>query len=150
MVHRLQSKNGLKRGARITGIFSGVSGTGSIISAHNVCHTLCLAVVSLLSIFGIAASSDILMFLENYTLFFWSMGIFFLVLSLLLYLKYPNCMSKKMILFNSGLLVIGTPLKVLSPVFWVTGVIIIAASVGWYFKDRLTIQVNQFEEGKKK
>ncbi len=147
MVRKSQSKNGLKKGARITGIFSGVSGTGSIISAHNVCHALCLAVVGLLSIFGIAASSDILMFLENYTLFFWSMGMLFLVLSLLLYLKFPHCMSKKMILANSGILVIGIPyLSSFNLLFWVVGGTILIASTGWYIKDKFIVQVNRIEK----
>lgn len=146
----MKTKNRFKKKAKVAGIFGSISGTGSIVSAHNVCHALCLAVVALLSVFGIMASSDILMFLENYNLFFWSMGIFFLVLSLALYLKYPNCMPKKMILANSGLLVIGIPyLPSLNLLFWVVGGIIVFTSVGWYAKDKLMIQVNQIEKGKK-
>lgn len=141
------TKNRFKKKAKITGVFGTVSGTGSIISAHNVCHALCLAVVAFLSVFGVIVSSDILMFLENYNLFFWSMGIFFLALGLMLLLKYPNCMSRKMILANSGLLIIGVPyLPSLNLLFWIVGSIIVSASIGWYIKDKFIVQVNQIEK----
>ncbi|OGI15581.1 hypothetical protein A3K63_01540 [Candidatus Micrarchaeota archaeon RBG_16_49_10] len=128
---------------RIAGALGGISGGGSIISAHNVCHSVCLAVVAFLSIFGIAASSDVLMFLESYNLLFWSMGIFFLALSLLLYFKFPKCMSKKMILANAGLLIIGIPFVAsLNLLFWVAGGVILSYSIAWYAKDKIYPRVS--------
>lgn len=121
------------------GIFGSVSGVGSVISAHNICHTLCLVVVAVLSVFGIMASSNILMFLEDYNLLFWSMGIFFLAISLLLYFRFGRCISEKLILANTGLLVIGIPFPPLqsSIVAWLVGGSVVLASIGWFLKERL-------------
>ena len=125
---------------RIVGISGNISGVGSIISAHNVCHTLCLAVVAVLSVFGIIVSSNVLMFLEDYNLLFWSMGISFLAMSLFLYSRYPGCISKKIILANVGLLIIGTPFQFLQPfnlIFWISGGSIVFTSFLWYLKGRV-------------
>src|SRR3989344_2552054 len=120
---------------RIFGIAGGVSGAGSVISAHNVCHALCLAVVAFLSVFGIIVSSDVLMWLQDYNLFFWSMGLLFLGISLvLLYIK-GNCISKKMIVLNSGLLIIGFPF-LQNLIVWIPGILIVLFSVGWYLRDK--------------
>lgn len=124
---------------KAVGVVGGISGTGSIISAHNVCHALCLSVVAVLSVFGIAVSSTALMFLEDYQMLFWSMGIFFLALSLFLYFKFGKCISEKLILFNSGLLVMGIPFASLQSyqlLFWMVGGAISLGSVGMYLKDR--------------
>ena len=131
-----KNKSG-KDGKGVFAIAGSVSGAGSIISAHNVCHSICLAVVALLSIFGIIVSSDILMWLQNYNLFFWSMGIAFLAISLVIYYKVPCCISKKLILFNTGLIIIGFPFFIfLNLVFWIFGGGVTLFSIGWYFRDR--------------
>lgn len=54
------SRKNKKLESKLVGTAGGISGTGSIISAHNVCHTLCLSVVAILSIFGIVVSSTAL------------------------------------------------------------------------------------------
>ncbi|MBI2543262.1 MAG: hypothetical protein HYW24_03690 [Candidatus Aenigmarchaeota archaeon] len=132
----MAKKNKILKG-KMANAFGSVSGVGSIVSAHNVCHSVCLAVVAILSVFGIIVSSNVLMFLEDYNLLFWSMGILFLGVSLLLYLKFGKCISTKMILFNVGLLVIGFPFTLLSQyVFWVLGGTISISSVVWYLKDK--------------
>lgn len=134
------AKTNLKKGGGVTGVFGGVSSTGSIISAHNVCHALCLAVVATLSVFGIIVSSDVLMFLENYNLLFWSMGMIFFALSIFLYTRYPGCMSKKLLLANSGLLLIGIPFSIIknfSLLFWSLGTGIVSLSVIWYVDNKI-------------
>lgn len=139
MKKRMNKSNRLKEKAKIVGIFGGVSGTGSVISAHNVCHALCLAVVAVLSVFGIIVSSDILMFLEDYNLPLWGMGMLFLALSLFLYSRYPNCISKKLILANSGLLLIGMPFpwfRQFNLLFWILGSSIVGLSIVWYINGR--------------
>ncbi len=122
---------------KLSAVFGNAAGVGSIISAHNVCHWLCLAAVAALSVFGIAVSSTALMFLEDYNLLFWGMGLAFLAVSLFLYSKNPKCISKKLILFNVGLLVIGTPFVAqFSSFFWLTGGLIVAMTSGFYFKEK--------------
>ena len=123
---------------KILGSVGTVSSTGSVISLHNVCHTLCLSVVSLLSIFGVIVSSDILMFLQNYNMIFWSMGIFFLGISIILYFKYC-CVSEKLLLANTGLLIVGLPFSFLQPysiVFWLFGGSFVVVSLIWFVRDR--------------
>ncbi len=126
-----------KDGKGVFAVAGSVSGAGSIISAHNVCHSICLAVVALLSVFGIIVSADILMWLQDYNLFFWTMGIAFLAISLAIYYKMPCCISKKLILFNAGLIIIGFPFFIfLSLLFWIVGGGLTLFSVGWYFKGK--------------
>ena len=131
-------KRKAKNGKGVFGIAGGVSGAGSVISAHNICHAVCLAVVAFLSIFGIIVSSDVLMWLQDYNLFFWSMGIIFLGISLvLLYIK-GDCISKKMIVLNVGLLIIGFPF-LQNWLIWVTGILISLFSICWYLRDKFCL-----------
>ena len=105
----MPKKSEIKKGGKAIGAATGVSGAGGVISAHNVCHAICLAVVSLLSVFGIIVSSDVLMWLQEYNMLFWGMGVSFLLVSLALLVRYKNCISKKLIIFNLGLIIIGIP-----------------------------------------
>src|SRR3989338_6445603 len=98
-----------RKNGKIFGIFGSASGVSSVISAHNVCHMVCLAVVSFLSLFGILVSSDVLMWLQNYNILFWEIGIVFLGMSLLLLVRYRECISRRIIMFNTGLLIAGFP-----------------------------------------
>ncbi len=122
------------------GIFGSVSSAGSIVSAHNICHWLCLVAVAALSVFGIAVSSTVLMFLEEYTMLFWTMGVGFLAMSLFLYARNPKCISKNLIIFNTGLLVIGIPfLSQFNLFFWLFGGTIVVLISGLYLKERFLV-----------
>ena len=137
---KLNRRKKQKDSKRVFAVAGSVSGAGSIISAHNVCHSICLVVVAMLSVFGIIVSADILMWLQDYNMFFWTMGISFLAISLAIYYKMPCCISKKMILFNAGLLIIGLPFfQFINLVFWLVGGVIVIFSIGWYFRDRYFI-----------
>lgn len=119
------------------------SSLGSFASAHNVCHSLCLGVVAILSVFGIIVSSDILMFLENYNLIFWFMGTFFLGLSFVLYFKFGQCISEKLILFNSGLILFGFPFfREFGPMFSIIGGTVSLVAIGLYLKERVVDKGN--------
>lgn len=121
--------------ARFAGVAAGAAGAGSVASAHNVCHLLCMAAVSVLSVFGASASSGALMFLEDYNLPLWSMGLGFLALSLGLYAWRPGCISSSLIIANGGLLMVGAPLPDNSPLTWAltpAGVLLVAiAAFRW-------------------
>ncbi len=137
---KLSKNKALKKETKATGVFGGVSAAGSVISAHNVCHAVCLAAVSVLSVFGVIVSSDVLMFLQDYNLLFWGMGMFFLAISLLLYVKYPGCMSKKLIAANVGMLLIGipfAPLRQFAILFQAAGGAILGFSVLWYVNGKV-------------
>src|SRR3989344_3200079 len=130
--------NATKKRGNVVGAAAGASGAGSVISAHNVCHAICLAVVSLLSVFGIIVSSDILMWLQDYNMLFWGMGLAFLFISLALLVRYKNCISRELIIFNTGLLIAGVPfMGDYDKIAWIIGGIIAASAIYLYAKKRL-------------
>ena len=127
-----------KNEGKVVSAANAASAGGSIIGAHNICHSICMAAVALLSVFGVVIASDALMFLESFALPFWTMGIAFLGISIFLYARYC-CISKKLLVFNAGLLIIGIPfVQTLSYawVFWITGIIISGYASIWYFSDK--------------
>ncbi len=127
---------------KFAALFGNMAGAGSIISAHNVCHWLCLVAVAVLSVFGVIVSSNVLMFLEDYNLLFWSIGLVFLGSSLFLYVRTTGCISMKLIVLNIGLLIIGTPfVPQLNIVFWTTGGTIVALISGIYIREKFFIGV---------
>lgn len=108
------------------------------ITAHNFCHYLCLGVIALLSIAGISVIGMPLMFLENYAIYFWAMGLIFLTASFYLLYTKPLCISKNAILANSGLLIIAVPIKVgsLNYGLWAGGGLLVGVSVYVYLKTK--------------
>ena len=122
--------------SRVSAIASGTTGAASIISAHNVCHAVCLGVVAVLSLFGIALSSTALMFLQDYNLLFWSMGLFFLLISAALYVRL-GCVSTKAMTANAGIIIAGVPFFPTAQVaFWIVGWAIFLVTLGQYMKQR--------------
>ena len=91
------------------GTASGV--LGGIGSIHNVCHSLCVTVVSILAIFGITTSILPLMFLQTYQMYFWLGALAFTSASLYFYLKqrHPVTRDRNLLLINFGLLLFGLP-----------------------------------------
>lgn len=98
--------------SRLFGGGGSISGAlGGIGSVHNVCHSLCVTVVSVLAIFGIGTSILPLMFLQTYQLYFWLAALVFTLASLYFYLKQRRKIArdKNLLLINSGLLIFGLP-----------------------------------------
>ncbi|MEW6062833.1 MAG: hypothetical protein AB1571_00470 [Nanoarchaeota archaeon] len=111
----------------------------SIISAHNVCHNICLGIIAILTIFGITVAGMPLGFLQDYNLLFWNMATFFLVFGLVFYIRNRKCMSHKMLIFNSGLIVSSVPFEQLQSynlMFYIFGGILVLISIILYIKDR--------------
>lgn len=129
----------IKKAAKAETVATGVTGTASIISAHNVCHAVCLGAVAFLSLFGIAISSTALMFLQDYNLIFWSMGLFFLIVSAILYLRL-GCVSKKAMTANAGILVAGVPLQTEQLTFWLIGGSIFLIILGKYINQKWFVE----------
>src|SRR3989338_11189084 len=91
------------------GTASGV--VGGIGSLHNVCHSLCVTVVSILAIFGITTQILPLMFLQTYQRYFWGVALIFTGVSLYLYRQQEQKVSRdrNLLLINTGLLIFGLP-----------------------------------------
>ncbi len=97
---------------RLLGSGGTVSGLlGGIGSLSNVCHSLCVSVVSLLAIFGITTQILPLMFLQTYQLYFWSAALVFTALSFYFFLKQKPAIARdrNLLLINAGLLLFGLP-----------------------------------------
>ncbi|MBI4896422.1 MAG: hypothetical protein HY832_02640 [Candidatus Aenigmarchaeota archaeon] len=137
----------LKKSRRenILGFFSSASGGGAIAGAHNVCHALCIGASSALAIVGISVSSTALMFLEEYALPFWVMGLFFFIINMILYFITGH-IAKKLTIFNAGMLIVGFPFvqrAAFAWMFWISGMAFVAVSVGMFMMER-----NFFGSGK--
>lgn len=93
------------------GTTSGV--LGGIGSVHNVCHSLCVTVVSIAAFFGITMNILPLMFLQTYQLYFWWAALIFTVISFYLYLKqrHKRTLDRNLLFINYGLLAFGLPLS---------------------------------------
>ncbi|MBI4153882.1 hypothetical protein HY501_00960 [Candidatus Woesearchaeota archaeon] len=129
-----------KKQGKIVGLLGAIPGTGSIIYSYNVCHNICLGVVAMLSVFGIAVSSDILMFLQGYTTIFWTAGMLMLLTTLLIYARL-RCISTKLIFLNTGLLIAGVPFfpgwQIL---FWIAGFSVTILVFGLFIVDKMEVR----------
>ncbi len=85
------------------------SSTATLISAHTVCHSLCMGLIAFLAVFGIIIVGMPLAFLQDYNIYFWSMALISLIIMLAMIIKKWGCVSSKTLLFNSGLLIAGFP-----------------------------------------
>lgn len=124
---------------RAGSISSCVSGTMSFLGSYQVCHNLCLGIITLLAIIGVTAVGMPLLFLTKVALPFWIAAALLFGLTLLFYFKM-RCISKNLLLFNAGVLIAGVPFKAVqgySPVFWGVGGALISVSVVWFIKDKL-------------
>lgn len=84
---------------------------GGIGSIHNVCHSLCVTIVSILAIFGITTSILPLMFLQTYRMYFWMGALVFTTTSFYFYLKQKHKVirDRNLLIINTGLLIFGLP-----------------------------------------
>jgi len=124
---------------KTTSLLGSLSGGMSIISAHNVCHNICLGLIAVLTLFGITVAGMPLGFLQDYNLLFWNMAVFFLFISLIFYIRHKHCISNKMMIFNSGLITSSVPFEPLQQYhlfFWILGGILVLISIILYIKDR--------------
>ena len=98
-----------------------VSGAASVLGSWQVCHNVCLGIIALLSLVGITIVGMPLLFLTKVAVPFWIAAFILLFITLGFYFK-KRCISKQMILFNTGLVVIGIPFfQSFTKVFWGTG-----------------------------
>lgn len=124
---------------KILGASGSLTGALGFLGGYQVCHNACLALVTFLTFLGFAVAGMPLLFLTKVAIPFWIAA--FLLLILTIFLKHKKVMhiSEKIILLNSGLITAGVPFQQVqqfSYIFWITGGILIASSIGWYIYDR--------------
>src|SRR3989344_3159151 len=116
---------------RAIGATGSVSGAASILGSWQVCHSVCLGIISALSLVGITVAGMPLLFLTKIALPAWTIALVLLIATVLIYLK-KMCISRNLIIINSGLIVAGVPFQQVqqfSKYFLLTGGVIAAAGI---------------------
>lgn len=117
---------------KLVGVAGTASATTSILGGYQVCHTVCMSVIALLSMIGITVVGMPLMFLTKLAVPFWTLGIIFLSgMALLTYTKKMR-FSQNILLANAGLLLAGTPFQALQSfqtLFWLIGGAFVVTSI---------------------
>ena len=123
---------------KLVGGVGTASGITSALGGYQVCHQLCMTVIALLSVLGITVAGMPLMFLTKVAVPFWIAGVAMLGILGYFHLKM-KCVSGKLMMFNSGLLIAGVPFAPLNQhpaVLWSIGGVLVLASIGLYVKDK--------------
>jgi len=116
---------------KLPGIAGGISGAASVLGSWQICHNVCLGLVTLLGLMGIIVAGMPLAFLTTIAVPLWSVALLLLGVTFLLYLR-KKCISRHMLLINSGLVLAGIPftsVQEYAPAFWTVGGLIIAAGI---------------------
>ena len=110
------------------------SSAATLISAHNVCHSLCMGLIAFLAVFGIVIVGMPLAFLQDYNIYFWLMAAGTLILMTAMILKKWGCISNKTLLFNFGLVIAGFPFATypIDNFLLLVGGLIALTAVGWF------------------
>lgn len=129
-------KNLKEKAVAVSGSVSGVS---SVLGSWQVCHNICLGIIALLSVIGITITGMPLEFLTRIAVPLWTFALLLLFVTIGFYVK-KKCISNRLIMFNSGLLIAGIPFQPLqkfSPAFWIVGGIVALAGVSLFIKDKI-------------
>jgi|SRR3989344_5093492 len=121
-----------------------VSGIASVLGSWQVCHNVCLGIVAVLALLGIAVVGMPLAFLTKLAIPFWTIAFVLLLITILLYFK-KRCISNRLILFNSGLIIAGIPfqtLEIFNPIFWTVGASFLLGATSLYIKDKISMRKN--------
>ncbi len=124
---------------KIAGYTGSVSGATSILGSYQLCHNICLGVVALLSVIGITLTGLPLMFLEKISIPVWTLAVILLGVTGTMLLK-KTCMSRKLFMANTGIVIAGIPFKALQvyvALFWIIGGLLVAGSITWAVSDKL-------------
>lgn len=121
------------------GVTGSVSGAVSILGSWQVCHSVCLGLIALLSVVGITVTGMPLLFLTKIAVPLWLIAVALLGIVVYLYVKL-HCISRNLILLNSGLIIAGTPFQAVQQyqqAFWIIGGGIALAGIALFAKGRL-------------
>src|SRR3989344_8300745 len=68
--------------------FSSLSGISGVFSSYQVCHSICLGVIALLSLIGITLVGLPFLFLQKWALPLWTIALILYGISLFIYIKH--------------------------------------------------------------
>ena len=113
-----------------------ISGATSILGSWQVCHNICLGIIAVLAAIGITVTGMPLLFLTKVAIPFWIAALALLFIITIIYFK-KKCISNKLIMFNSGLIIAGIPFsQKFSKLFLVVGSIIAVLGLILFVKER--------------
>jgi len=122
---------------------SSLSGASGAFSSYQVCHSICLGIVALLSLIGITLTGLPLLFLQKLALPLWIIALVLFAVSIILYIKHKDCMPKNLLIFNFGAIIVGIPfenLAFLRTYFFIIGFSIIIFSLYLIVKKRFEVK----------
>ena len=118
---------------------STVSGALSFLGGYQVCHNVCLGIITLLSLIGITVVGMPLLFLQKVAIPFWTAAVLLFAITLFLYFK-KKCISKNLLMLNGGVIIAGVPFQNVqqySVVFWIAGGTLVVLSLLFYIKGKI-------------
>ena len=124
---------------KLVGSAGAVSAATSALGGYQVCHNLCMAVIALLSILGVTVAGMPLMFLTKVAVPFWIAAVAMLGIMGYFHLKM-KCISGKLLVFNSGLIIAGVPFAPLNQhpiILWVIGGALVLSAATLYIVEKL-------------
>ncbi|MEM4389451.1 MAG: hypothetical protein QXG98_02205 [Candidatus Micrarchaeia archaeon] len=125
---------------KLIGVANSLFGSlGFVGSAHEVCHASCTVAIALLSVAGVSVSGMPLLFLQDWALAFWGMGVAFMAFSIWLARGGFHAPSPKLLTANAGILIAGVPfgfVDALRPLLWLFGGTMVTAAVAWFLYER--------------
>ncbi len=116
---------------------------GSVGSLSNVCHSLCMSIVSLFAVLGITLNILPLMFIQTYRLYFWLVAFVFTALAVYFFIKQKKYFARdrNFIILNTGLLIFALPFYFLADYMdffrFVGGVIAIIGLLSFFFRKKV-------------
>lgn len=116
-----------------------LSGVASILGSWQICHNICLGIIALLAILGITVVGMPLAFFTKLAIPFWTIAFVLLLIIIGFYIK-KKCISKNLIMFNSGLIIAGIPFKPLqsfTTLFWIIGGVLVITSTSIFIKNKI-------------
>ena len=123
---------------KLIGATGSASGAASILGSWQICHNICLGLIALLGILGITVTGMPLLFLTQIAVPIWLVAVGLLLVTAYLYIR-KRCISNRLLLFNSGLILAGVPFQPLqrfSLFFWIAGGAIAAAGIVLFIRDK--------------
>ena len=124
---------------KIIGATGSLSGAASILGSWQVCHNICLGLIALLGVIGITVVGMPLLLFTKIAVPMWTIAVILLFVTILIYTR-KKCISKNLIILNSGLLVAGIPFQPLqkfSVFFWTIGGILALAGISFFIKEKI-------------
>mgnify|MGYP001565825966 CR=1 FL=1 len=126
--------------AKLLNSLSGFSAfLATIGSSWSLCHSICLALITVLAGIGVVITGMPLLFLFEYNLYLWGAAVFLLIPSSIMFFKNPKCISKNLLLFNFGVIIAGIPANLvnLQPFSWLVGGILILAAISLFIRSKV-------------